>query len=85
MPGTTYIEQPIRLHDINLRSNYCTEIPDELGALKQLYTLSLSHNCLERRLPDHLGLLTRLTNLDISSNSIGNLPPALGALEVTCV
>lgn len=80
----TCIEQSVRLHDINLRSNHCTKILDEIGALKQLHTLSLAHNCLERRLPDHLGLLTRLTSLDISSNSIGHLPPALGALEARC-
>lgn len=75
----------LRLHDVNLRSNNIAEIPDEVGALKQLNTLSLAHNCLERRLPEHLGLLTRLTDLDISSNNIGYLPPSLGALEVSHV
>ena len=73
------------MHDVNLRSNKIAEIPDEVGALKQLNTLSLAHNCLERRLPEHLGLLTRLTDLDISSNNIGYLPPSLGALEVSHV
>lgn len=74
--------EPIRLHDINLRRNRLSSLPDEMGALVGLNSLNLAHNCLERRLTDHLGLLTRLTDLDMSSNEIGHLPPSLGALEV---
>lgn len=73
---------PTRLHELNLRSNHLTALPDEMGALVVLHRLDLAHNHLERRLSDHLGMLTRLTDLDLSSNRIGNIPPALGGLEV---
>ncbi|CAM9890689.1 unnamed protein product, partial [Laminaria digitata] len=74
-----------RLHDVDLRSNRITAIPDEIGALVGLNRLSLAHNHLERRLTDHFGLLTRLTNLDVSNNDIGHLPPSLGALEARTI
>lgn len=71
-----------RLHELELRSNRISTIPDEMGALVGLHHLSLRNNRLEHRLTDHVGLLTRLTHLDLLRNRITHLPPSLGGLEV---
>ncbi len=60
-------------------SEMLTELPESLGQLTQLQTLSLSHNKLTA-LPESLGQLTQLQTLDLSYNQLTALPESLGQL-----
>ena len=56
-------------------------IPDELGRLEHLRSLSLSDNELTGRIPDALGNLANLRSLSLSGNELtGRIPDALGNL-----
>jgi hypothetical protein len=57
-------------------------IPSELGLLKQLTWLGLSHNELTGSIPSELGLLNQLTTLHLSYNQLTeSLPSELGLLK----
>lgn len=55
-------------------------LPDELGNLKKLETLSLNNNHL-RELPSTFGQLSALKTLSLSGNRLGALPPQLCSLR----
>jgi Leucine-rich repeat (LRR) protein len=54
-----------------------TELPRELGYLKNLIVLNISHNKLEE-LPDTIAFLSKLKALNVSHNNLKKLPPAIG-------
>lgn len=57
-------------------------IPEEIGSLFKLRTLSLKGNRIEGSIPSEIGLLSDLVTLDLSENSIkGSIPTELGNLE----
>ena len=63
------------------RDGLSGRIPNELGLLTQLSSLSLSDNQLAGSIPSGLRLLTQLEDLDFSNNQlIGSLPSELGLL-----
>ena len=50
-------------------------IPENIGELKSLYGLNLSHDALTDQIPPSLGNLTMLESLDLSSNKLtGEIP-----------
>ena len=53
------------------------ELPDAVGALTQLQSLSTA-SCGLRQLPDAVGRLQRLSALDVRNNSLRQLPASLG-------
>ena len=62
-------------------NNLAGRLPQELGQLTGLTTLSLEYNDLLGELPPELGSLTSLTDLDLSDNDFsGEIPPELGQL-----
>jgi internalin A len=64
---------------LDLSGSKLTELPAELGQLKNLTTLSLSYNQLTE-LPAELGQLKNLTTLSLSYNQLTELPAELGQL-----
>uniref|UniRef100_A0A2N9I169 Leucine-rich repeat-containing N-terminal plant-type domain-containing protein n=1 Tax=Fagus sylvatica TaxID=28930 RepID=A0A2N9I169_FAGSY len=53
-------------------------IPENIGELKSLYGLNLSHDALTDQIPPSLGNLTTLESLDLSSNKLtGEIPTHL--------
>ncbi|KAM3689860.1 hypothetical protein ACJW30_09G077000 [Castanea mollissima] len=53
-------------------------IPEEIGELKSLYVLNLSHNAFTNSIPPSLGNLSHLESLDLSSNRLtGAIPMQL--------
>ncbi|KAL4606274.1 hypothetical protein ACB092_09G090600 [Castanea dentata] len=53
-------------------------IPEEIGELKSLYILNLSHNAFTNSIPPSLGNLSHLESLDLSSNRLtGAIPMQL--------
>src|SRR5258706_2984878 len=59
--------------DLDLRFLQLTELPDSLGQLSQLETLSLSQNQL-KELPKSIERLTNLKSLSVPGNQLKNLP-----------
>ena len=53
------------------------ELPDAVGGLTQLQSLSLA-SCGLHQLPDAFGRLQRLSALDVRHNSLQQLPASLG-------
>ena len=50
-------------------------IPEEIGELKSLYILNLSHNAFTNSIPPSLGKLSHLESLDLSSNKLNGAIP----------
>ncbi|XP_059428713.1 receptor-like protein 6 [Corylus avellana] len=56
-------------------NNFGEIIPEEIGELKSLYILNLSHNAFMGQIPPSLGKLSQLESLDLSNNDlIGEIP-----------
>lgn len=64
---------------LNCSANNLTELPWEIGSLRNLQTLNCSENSL-RTLPASIDQLVSLINLDCSSNKLTFLPDAIGKL-----
>ncbi|XP_038904377.1 receptor-like protein 6 [Benincasa hispida] len=61
-------------------------IPAQIGELKALYLLNLSHNFLSGEIPSSIGNLSQLGSLDLSSNSLtGTIPSELARLSFLSV
>lgn len=60
--------------------NGLTEIPPEIGYMKNLTVLSISQNRLTE-LPDTIGYLTKLIELKASENLLESLPSSIGSLS----
>lgn len=65
---------------INLQANAIQSLPVEIGALKNLQTIDVSHNLLSY-LPHEFCLIKSLSWLDISHNKLEELPKAFGGLS----
>ena len=50
-------------------------IPEEIGELKSLYVLNLSHNAFTNSIPPSLGKLSHLESLDLSNNRLTGAIP----------
>ena len=57
------------LHELDLRSNALTTLPDELAELRTLKSVKLNYNKLET-IPEVLTKLPRLTNLELGGNAL---------------
>ncbi|RIA92373.1 hypothetical protein C1645_874824 [Glomus cerebriforme] len=60
--------------------NELTEIPAEIGYMKNLTKLDLSKNKLEY-IPDTIGFLHKLVDLRLSENQLTYIPSSIGSLE----
>ncbi|KAG6643447.1 receptor-like protein 6 [Carya illinoinensis] len=59
-------------------NNFDGHIPEELGGLKYLHILNLSHNAFTGQIPSTLAKLSNLESLDLSSNELtGEIPQQL--------
>jgi len=65
--------------ELSLSGMKLTELPESLGQLTQLQTLTLNGNQLTA-LPESLGQLTQLQKLDLANNQLTVLPESLGQL-----
>jgi len=74
------------LTSLGFHGNSITKLPDSLGKLINLQTLTLSCNELES-IPDTIGNLTNLTELSLSSNHLKTIPSSIGQLTklTSCV
>lgn len=68
-----------RADELTFRSNELTELPDSIGQLTNLRTLSLSSNRLTS-LPESIGQLTQLRTLRLNSCPLTSLPESIGQL-----
>ncbi|KAH6787021.1 hypothetical protein C2S52_006573 [Perilla frutescens var. hirtella] len=64
----------IRLVDFSA-NNFQGELPDEIGSLKSLDSLNLSHNALTGIIPKSLGNMAFLDGLDLSANQLTGVIP----------
>lgn len=71
---------PIDIVRLNLANCGITEIPAEIGQLKNIETLNLSTNNLTK-IPAEIGKLDSLVILDLSNNALTELPPEIGQLK----
>eukprot|EP01018_Ginkgo_biloba_P026245 Gb_39447 [translate_table: standard] len=63
------------------RNNLNGSITPDIGQMKMLHILDLSHNRFSRTIPDTLSNLKNLENLDLSDNNfVGSIPPSLKEL-----
>ncbi|CAG8589899.1 9478_t:CDS:2, partial [Acaulospora colombiana] len=77
-PGISEIES---MSEISSRCcNELTEIPAEIGYMKNLQTLDVSENQLEC-IPDTIGFLHKLTDLKLSKNQLTTIPSSIGSLK----
>ncbi|CAG8619349.1 14342_t:CDS:2 [Acaulospora morrowiae] len=60
--------------------NELTEIPAEIGYMKNLQTLDVSKNRLEC-IPDTIGFLHKLSELKLSENQLTSIPSSIGSLK----
>ena len=70
-----------KLAELNLGNNLIAALPDSLGRLVSLKTLSLESNRLHGPLPSPILRLHNLQVLRLSSNSLTSLPDTLGDLH----
>ena len=77
VPSTlpTAIDRLSNLYDLRLKIN-ATVLPDSIGNMRALRTLSLGWNRL-RTLPDSFGRLTELIRITARNNLFASCPPAL--------
>ncbi|XP_068231204.1 leucine-rich repeat-containing protein 28-like isoform X2 [Palaemon carinicauda] len=73
------LEECSHIHQIYLKRNLLTSLPDSIGCLSQLTYCYLHGNNLQS-LPDSIGELVSLQVLDIGNNKIKNLPTSIGKL-----
>ena len=66
-------------HKLYLTKSDINYIPPEIGILKNLVSLEVSHNNLEN-LPDEIGDLENLKELYLDNNQLTNLPHSIGRL-----
>lgn len=57
-------------------NNFKESIPEDVGLLKSLYGLNLSHNALTGSIPSSFGNLKRLESLDLSMNNLSRAIPS---------
>ncbi|XP_043705163.1 probable leucine-rich repeat receptor-like protein kinase At1g35710 [Telopea speciosissima] len=72
------------LERVNLSRNFRIYgiIPDDIGKLKNLNTLSLSHNSINGSIPREIGNLKNLNQLFLGSNNLsGSIPATIGNLK----
>ncbi|XP_010470124.2 PREDICTED: receptor-like protein 12 [Camelina sativa] len=71
------------LLEISLYSTaFSGTIPDSIGSLKHLVSLTLSYSKFLGKIPFSLGNLSNLSNLDLSSNGfVGEVPSSIGNLK----
>lgn len=82
-PESDFWEKILRLEKLEslcLSGLNITALPEEIGRLRNLRTLSVSNNLLEF-LPGSIGLLSRLEKLDLSGNRLSSLPEGLSKLS----
>ena len=68
------------LKSLNLCANALTELPPNIGLLRNLTDLDVSKNMLTH-LPDAIGDLVNLTRLEVASNHLTALPRTIGRLS----
>lgn len=67
------------LHELDLRSNSLSELPDELAELRTLKNLKLNYNKF-KKIPEVLISLPRLTNLELGGNLITEVDETVSQL-----
>ncbi|XP_023768122.1 receptor-like protein 7 [Lactuca sativa] len=72
----------VHLQRLNLAMNYFGEsqIPSEIGRLKQIRSLDLSYSGFSGQIPNGISQLMRLSSLDLSGNSLKLYSPSLKKL-----
>lgn len=68
------------LQTLDLDENDITQLPDEVGSLKDLVTLTIRKNQI-RKLPNTIGSASKLRQLDLGSNYLRSLPPSIQGLQ----